>query len=474
MPTESASAAPGQASWNQLGSANRFGLAQGARRLQNRNRRTTVGSRDQRLQAGKVTVPLVVVLILVTLFLPEEVSFYLGPIRMTVVRLMLILTTPMVLARFRKYARSDDYRFVWNDAIVAILGVWMVVSVSLSEDTTRGMVFGGSTALEFCMPYFVARACLTKQGEALAAVKLLLFIMAVVGLLGLLDWAANKAILKETASQLTGYVKVYVNSRYDWRFGLLRAYSVSDHPIHLGIMSAFGLLLSRAYHGTSRAFIVAGCATGLVAAISSAAVGALVIGVALVMFDHAFRHIRAPMRLVPFGAMAMLVLLVFVESRSPWVTIFHQITFDPTTAYYRLMQWEFIWPVVMQSPWVGIGESLDFLKDELVPSVDCLWLRASMTFGVPGALLTFAAFFGSMSIPVKLGDRRLNLTMDENKLAHALGVVLFVGAFAATTVHFWNMIWMLTGFLAGVRAQLGNLAVLPRNENINPKQGKLS
>ena len=474
MPAERASAVSGQADWPQSEGVNRNPAAVGAPRVQGRVRDLAGARRAKQGSASQGAVPLIVAAILLTMFLPEELSFYVGPIRMTVVRLVLILTTPIVLSRFVRHVRSSDYRFVWNDAIVTILGLWMMISITISEDIGRGLVFGGSAALEFCMPYFVARALLTKRGDLMATVKLLLFILAVVGLLGIADWIANKAIFKEIASQLTGYVKVYVNSRYDWRFGLLRAYSLADHPIHLGIMSAFGLLLSRAYHGASRTFIMIGCATGLVTAISSAPIGALVIGLALVAYDTIFRKIRAPMRLLPFGAVALMVLFVFVESRNPWATIFNQIAFDPTTAAYRLMQWEFIWPFVMQSPWVGIGESLDFLKDMLVPSVDCLWLRASMTFGVPGALLTFAAFFGSMSIPVKLGDRRLNLSMDENRLAHALGVVMFVGAFAATTVYFWNMIWMLTGFLAGVRAQLGNFAALPRVQSVASKPVKLS
>jgi hypothetical protein len=410
-------------------------------------------------------VPMIAAALLLTMFLPEELSFYFGSIRMTVARLVLIITMPLVLVRMAGFVTSREYRFVWNDAIVAVLGVWMIVSTTLTEDLSRGFAFGGSAALEFCMPYYVARTYLTKRGDLMATVKFLLYLLAIVGFLGLADWDANKAILKETAADLTGYVKEYVNSRYDWRYGLLRAYSVSDHPIHLGLMSAFGLLLARAYHGAGRKFIVAGCLTGLVTAISSAPIGAFIVGVALMFGDHIFRRIRAPMRVLPFGAVAFALLIIFLGSRNPWATIFSQITFDPSTAYYRLMQWELIWPYVMQSPWIGIGESMDFLRDELMPSVDSLWLRSAMTFGIPGALLTFATFFGSMSIPVKLDDPRLNLSTDENRLAHALGVVFIVGAFAATTVYFWNMVWMLTGFLAGVRAQLGNLAVLPRNES---------
>lgn len=66
-----------------------------------------------------------------------------------------------------------------------------------------------------------------------------------------------------------------------------------------------------------------------------------------------------------------------------------------------------------------------------------------------------------------MGDRSLNLTVDENRLGHALGVVFLVAAFAATTVYFWNIVWMLVGFLAGVRAAMGNLSALPRDENLD-------
>ena len=126
----------------------------------------------------------------------------------------------LILTRFFRIVSSSDYRFVWNDALMPALGLWMVISTCLSEDVQRGLVFGGSTALEFCMPYFVARSYLTQRGEALATVKVVLYVLAIVGFLALGDWAADRAIIKETLGQFTGYAKVYLMSRYDWRYRL--------------------------------------------------------------------------------------------------------------------------------------------------------------------------------------------------------------------------------------------------------------
>ena len=298
--------------------------------------------------------PLIAIIVVIALFLPEETSFYLGAIRMTVVRLLLILTTPFILTRFFRIASSSDYRFVWNDALMPALGLWMVISTCISEDVQRGLVFGGSTALEFCMPYFVARSYLTQRGEALATVKVVLYVLAIVGFLALGDWATNRAVIKETVGQFTGYAKVFLMSRYDWRYGLLRAWSVADHPIHLGIISAFGLLLSVAYHGRARGFILAGCFTGLVTALSSAPIASCLIGVSLIAYDAMFQRTRIPARLFLFAVAALVIFAIFMESRNPWALIFNQITFDPTTGAYRLMQWELFWPAVLESPWVGI------------------------------------------------------------------------------------------------------------------------
>ena len=87
----------------------------------------------------------------------------------------------------------------------------------------------------------------------------------------------------------------------------------SRPPIHLGIISAFGLLLSSAYHGQARWFILAGCFTGLATALSSAPIASCLIGFLLIAYDAMFQRTRIPARLFLFAFAALVIFAIFMN-----------------------------------------------------------------------------------------------------------------------------------------------------------------
>jgi O-Antigen ligase len=413
-------------------------------------------------------VPLMLTLIAAATLLPEESSFHLGSFRLTIVRALLLLIAPLTISRFVNMFSKPDYRFVWADALVPIFSVWMIVAPSIAESLDRGLVFGGITAVETFVPYMAMRS-LTQHGQALKIVKTLLYAISVVGLLALLDWATNEFFIRNLAAKITGYTKIAETHSlgfvYDFRFGLLRAASTIEHPILLGTVCAYGVLLSTAYHGWPRWFITISCSIGLVAALSSAPIGSLVLGVSLIIYDKAFRNIP-PRRMILLGIGVLGVAIIFIGSSNPWAFIFSKICFDPSTGFYRLLEWETIWPFVMDAPIFGLGTGQESLSEDLLPSVDSLWLRNAMLYGIPGMILTAAAFLGCASIRIDLGNPKLNLTPDEKKLALALDVIVWIIIYVATTVFFWGAVWILTVFILGLRAHIGNLACLPPDPDV--------
>jgi O-antigen ligase len=415
-------------------------------------------------------VPLMLTLIAVTVFLPEESSFSFGGFRMTLVRVLLLILAPFTVLRFADMFSKPSYRFVWADALVPIYCVWMIIAPAIAESLDRGLVFGGIAAVETFVPYMAMRS-LTQHGQALKIVKTLLYAISVVGLLGLLDWATSEWFIRNLASKITGYTKIVEGQVYTastaeyYRFGLLRASSTIEHPILLGTICAFGVLLSTAYHGWSRWVITISCLIGLVAALSSAPIGSFVIGISLMIYDKVFRNIPSR-RMIILGISLLVVAIIFIGSSNPLAFIFSKVCFDPTTAAYRVMEWQVFWPFVMDAPIFGIGTGQGPLSEDILPSVDSLWLRSAMLYGIPGMVLTAAVFLGCASIRVDLGNPTLNLTPDEKKLALALDVIVWVVIYVATTVYFWGATWILTVLILGLRAHIGNLASLPPDAEI--------
>lgn len=436
-------------------------------------------ARQPRLDAQPsrtAAVPLMLTLIAVTIWLPEESSFYIGTFRMTIARALMLLAAPVAIFRFAQMFSNTSYRFVWDDALIPILCVWMILAPAIAESLDRGLVFGGTAALETLVPYILTRT-LTHHGQALKIVKTLLFAIAVVGLLALVDWATNEYFIRIFFSKITGYMKPGGFDRlYDFREGLLRATSTIEHPILMGTICATGVLLSTAYKGWLRRFFTISSLIGLVAALSSAPLGAFVLGVILIVYDKTFRQF--PLRWVIFSLITLLaVAVIFIGSSNPWAFIFSKICFDPGTGAYRLMEWQLLWPYVMDAPIFGLGTGQESLSEYLISSVDSLWLRSAMLYGIPGMILTGAVFLGCASIRIDLGKPGLNLTPEEKKLALALDVIMWINMFVATTTFYWGTISIYMAMLFGLRAHIGNLAASPpdfdiEQEDPSDKQGE--
>jgi hypothetical protein len=280
--------------------------------------------------AAEAALPTLLLIIAITTFFPEELSFPLFGLRMTVTRLVLLLATPVVIFRFFDMIGTGRYRFVWSDPLSVILALWFIVSASLTSGFDRGLVYGGTTALEFCVTYMAARSLLQSPGQAVLLVRVICICIAVVGVLAVLDTLTGEYFVRQATSLVTGYVKNY---RYDYRLGnTVRATSTIEHPILLGSVCCFGVLLALPLRGRIRSTAIAGSLVGLALSISTAPMMGLVIGLFLVAYDRVMREVSTRWLL----AMALLVTavtIIFMVHPNPRGFVFQYMTFNPLTAY---------------------------------------------------------------------------------------------------------------------------------------------
>ena len=301
--------------------------------------------------ASSVKVPLVLVLLTLTMFLPEEASFYFGGTRMTVCRLLLLLITPTILFRFARLMASGGYRFVWSDVLVPVTGLWMFVGPAAIEGFDRALVFSGSMALEFCIPYMAARLFLVERGQAVALVRILCITIATIGVLAIFDEPSRRFVLRELVGSLTGYHKEGLDYSILMRGFLFRAASTLEHPIALGNTCLYGLLMATTMRGALKQFMIVGSILGLTLSASSAPISGVIIGFGAILYDKIMRNVPFRWGLL-FTSAFVVIMTIFNVHPNPWGFIFQFITFDPGDAYYRLMQWEFAGPLVMDSPFL--------------------------------------------------------------------------------------------------------------------------
>jgi hypothetical protein len=408
-------------------------------------------SSDHALPA-KLPLPLKVVLVL--LFLPQELSLFLGDLRLTPERLILLLLTPIVVMRLAQKIAAGQYRFIASDLFVFMAAIWMFLGPTIIGDFGEALRHSGPVALEYLISYLATRTLLEKRGQALAFVSWLCIVISIVAIDGLVDTATGKYATRELLGQVTGYTDLsYAFDLY--RFGLLRATGPVEHPILLGFDCAVGLLVAFAANIALRWFSIVFCTVGVLIAFSSAAQQSVFMGLGLMAYGRLLVAVRGRWVLL-IGSVAICIGGLFLLVGSPFVTLIKATALDPSTGYYRLYIWNSLGPIILDRPYFGIPPELS--AQVYKGTVDSLWLVLSLLYGIPCAVLTGLAMITACS-SVERGGNRL-LTREEARLAMVLSIVIFLAIFGGFTVHFWGSTWILIGLLVGLRAHLGELAAL--------------
>ncbi len=416
---------------------------------------------------SSVKVPLVLVLIALAMFLPEETSFFFGELRLTICRLLLLLIAPAVLFGFVRSMVSGHYRFVWSDVLVPVTGLWMFVGPTEIVGLDKTLVFSGISALEFCIPYMAARVFLAERGQAVALVRFLCIAIATIGVLAIFDEFSGRFVLREIVGSFTGYHKRPIDYATLVRGSLFRATSTLEHPILLGTASLFGLLMATTMRGALRQFMLAGPVVGLALSVSSAPISGAVIGFGALLYNKLLRDFPFRWSFL-FASAAGVTLFIFSAHPRPWGFIFNHLTFDAASGYYRLLQWDFAGGLIMKSPIIGIGPFYDYAAASgLSPTIDSLWLQMAMSFGIPGSILLGLSYITACSISMDIGNKSLNLTKQERQLGFVLSLIIGLTVYIGFTVYYWGSVSVLISFLAGIRAHLGALGALPREPGLD-------
>ena len=214
-------------------------------------------------------MPFVLTLIVIGLFIPEELSFYVFGLRLTVIRLIFLLLTPVLLARWTQKVSAGRYRFVLSDLFVILAGFWLVYAPA-NVDGLSGFNHAAPDVLEFCIGYMTTRLLLSEPGHALSFVDLLCRVIAVVALVGVLDPLINHRFAHDLAAQFGTPMHTIENWEDAYRLGLLRATGPIEHPILFGFTSVIGILLAVSIPIRGRGLAIVACSLGAIFAFSSA------------------------------------------------------------------------------------------------------------------------------------------------------------------------------------------------------------
>jgi hypothetical protein len=402
---------------------------------------------------GKQLPMWITILAVCVIIVPDDLSIYIGHLRLSFARVMLIIVAPFVAARFLNIASRPRPGFLLTDALVLFAGLWMIFAASMTDGLAQALPNSGADALELVIPYFIGRTFLTDEARLIVLAQELSVLIAAVGILASLDTVTGHYVLHDAAAQVTRDIRAY---QYDVRYGVIRAAGTFPHPILLGIACAFGVVLSTVLRGACRIFAVTGGIVGLVTSISSAPAAGLALAAGCFVYRGLTNGFDNRWRLL-VAISTPLVLTFAMVADNPWGFLFRHLTFDPGTGYYRLPIWQFAGSVVMDSPLFGVGLTLDWTRPAWMgETVDSLWLRAAMTYGIPGSAMIGLCLLSACSRPVD--RRRVSLSATGRRLGLALSLIMSLCVYLGFTVYFWGSVWILMGLFTGMRAMIGVIA----------------
>lgn len=412
---------------------------------------------------------MVLKVLIIAVFLPEGLSFFIGDYRFSPARALLIIVGLVVMARVSRRASMPRSVCVPSDIMASLAGLWMVVAAIATGGITSGFKGGIAHALEFSGAYYAFRYLLGPIDSSVRLVAFFSKTILLVVLIALIDPLSGQLFTYEFVKGLTGYVKMAYEtakasqSEAIYRDGLVRAMGPLEHSILFGTVCAWcGALALFTFPGRLlRWTVTMTTIVGLWFSQSRGPLLAFVIACAMAALYASTRQFTARWKVLGL-LVAFVVTIIFIFSGSPIATLMRVGGLSPEAAWYRQAIWNAALPLVWDSPLFGIGLTEDWdwqVNGALIgTSVDAFWLRSAMMFGIPGSIFIFLTMAGAFWLgPIDNAD---NLSREERLLSVALGLVVAVAMFLGFTVHFWGACWILLGAFPGIRANLAECAIL--------------
>jgi O-antigen ligase len=407
-------------------------------------------------------------LLLVAIFLPEGLSFFIGDFRLSLARVLIFVSAIVALSRLSQRVSARAVVCVPSDILVPVAGAWMILAATVTDGST-GLKGAGIEAIVFIGAYLTFRYFLGPVDSSVRVARFGCKLIIVIVGVALLDSVNDKLFTYEFVKGVTGYVKLgyedalVIKAETFYRDGAIRAMGPMEHSILFGAACVwFGTMALITFRRQAFGWCVAAIALiGVYFAQARSPLLGYLIGFGLATLYAATPRFTARWKLVGLCATA-LVIAVFTFSGAPIATLVRLGGVSPEAAWYRQAIWETGVPVVLSSPIFGIGFNGEWnwqANPALVSSsVDAFWLESAMRYGIPGSAsillaVVSACWLGSI-------DKSRHLTPEEARLSVALGIVITIFVFLGFIVHYWGICWILIAVFAGMRANLAETAVL--------------
>lgn len=401
-------------------------------------------------RAARGAIHPMVVIFLIALMLPTSVSLDIGGLRLSAYRIVLALAfVPMLAALLAGRAG----RISIFDALIFGHALWAALALIHWGGAAKGIESGGIYMIEVGGAYLVGRIFIRSYGDFRRFARTYVALVLATLPFTLPEALTSVHILYDGIASLMGAPPAPF---IEQRMGLERTFGSFDHPILYGVFCASAFSLAYfviAEKRPSHAKGMIGVAGIGLATLLSASGGPYVV-LMMQMFIAGWERLWGKIRgrwAALFGLFALIYVAIdLLSNRSPFHVFVTYFTFSTTSAYNRILIFEYGTAEVMRHPWLGIGLG-DWLRPTwMSDSMDNFWLVIAVRYGLPAWAMLVCAMLGLIWAVA----RRQGLGAACLRARHAWAFTLFGITVAAATVHLWNALFVLFLFLIGAGAWL--------------------
>jgi hypothetical protein len=393
-----------------------------------------------------VTAPKVLLAFFITL--PLMFSFQVAGLRLSPVRLFLLLSfLPSLGALFAGRAG----KIIAADVFMTAFAVWVFVSLLINDGMSQ-LPNAGMTAVELLGGYLLGRVLVRNAEDFRLMTRIYLGCLVVLLPFAAFEFLTGRILLHEIYAHL-GQTAWKPSSSYN-RWGFARTMSGFDHPILYGLFcSTLASTIFYVYHRAGRMTLVRLCLVGVMTflSLSSAPLLSFVIQTGLVLWDKITRG-RWVLLIVLLAV--VYVALSVLSNRGPIILLISYATFDPWTAWTRIVQWDYGTVAVMNHPILGLGMGQKWLTVEkpwwITDSIDNFWLVIAMRHGLVGIGLLLGAI--ALLLQRVIRTRLTSEMLRDYRTGYVIAVAGL--CFVLVTVDIWGAVSVFTFFFLGAGAWL--------------------
>ena len=407
-----------------------------------------IGDRLDRASASYETNarPFIVLLFLLTVIMP--VFFFIGPVRLTTMRLFLMIMMVPLIIRLAT-GRNGGVQIV--DLLIIAYPLWTILAMTLNGQIGRWINLLVGEGIDIIGAYLIARVYIRDISSFLYFVRCFLWI-----LLFLVPFAAFESLTRtmplSIVMDMIPGLNVLPNVNYEPRLGLFRAQTVFAHPILYGVFCSAGVGLAWAALAADgadnmrRGFWTAVSFAAGFFSLSTGALLAMMTQFMLFAWEAATWMVEKRWRILLLLTAVFYVTIDMLSNRTP-VTIFISIaTFNTGSAWNRVLIWEYGSASVWRNPVLGIGFRWWERPLWMKGSVDNFWLLIAMRYGIPAFLLIAGAVLANV---LKIGKMAFAEGSPHHACQRGYLIALISMSIALCTVHIWGDILAFVMFFIG-------------------------